>query len=910
MIGTAGTETMMRRIISDYSGRGALQRLCRGRFLRAEILEPRLLLAVSQGITDPELSELAAVYAGFDFSDIEARNVYVVDSADLTAATLRDAVAAAQKAAGADMILIRTTGASHTVTFSDANDTIVICDASPLLLAAVGDEGLIVDAAGHTRSIFISSGTSTMLGNLTLIGGSADNGGAIFNEGSLTLVGSTISSNTASLEGGGIYSISELTMINSVVSGNKASGNGGGVLLTGSFAADASIVHHVFVNCTITGNRAGLDESGKGGGIYFKGQDADFNIYSDLALNNSIIVDNRSAATTIDENIYNSVFYNEFTFDGVTSSYEFPVAALIDGDNNLTTFIYWVSYYDPDNLSQTGTNSLYHDSVPLFVRSYDFDLSKEGDYTLEESAISQAIDHGDNAKAVFKNVTAVSLDRSGKKRIQNNNVDLGAYEFAYYTDLAANNGGILSNEYVLQNSTIQISELSLVNNGGGASEAATIRFYASEDEYITTSDIFLGESEIFSIAGYASRTFNSGTFLTSPLSAGCSYYLGWIVDLPSDMVRSNNSGRCLTQLHLFAESSPFDIIELEKSFYTVQEGCSFFLSTAELPEPGITYWWDCGDGVFTEGNASDWVDVNRLGLSCGDYVIQLKAVLLNTKTVVAVGSAALRVTWNGPTISAKKTSIAEGQILKITLDSFFPGGRDVAQWTINWGDGQIQMFDSVSSFLKTAHCYAKTDETQTYNVILTLVDTNGSGSDVSYAITTHTVKDSQAMQALASDLEEGILSDDIAQQAVIGPTVMDKQREELRKDADKYYPQVLPTDYAIEIQPYQIEYSSSLDDTLLFPIANITVQSEFFAPGITISIAGFESNSWLRDLNKRLEEKINDEFIRREYQFASDAVGDYTFALPFAFPSMTNSDEVESAFETDSEQWLYLLDDY
>lgn len=75
----------------------------------------------------------------------------------------------------------------------------------------------------------------TLTGNGTLSGGSADNGGAIYNEGSLTIQNVTIQNCTASAKGGAIYSKGSLTMSGGSITSNTA-GNAAGIHLeSGSF---------------------------------------------------------------------------------------------------------------------------------------------------------------------------------------------------------------------------------------------------------------------------------------------------------------------------------------------------------------------------------------------------------------------------------------------------------------------------------------------------------------------------------------------------------------------------------------------------------------------------------------------------------------------------------------------------
>jgi hypothetical protein len=95
---------------------------------------------------------------------------------------------------------------------------------------------LTIDGAGqhvtvsgnHShRVLWVSSGATLSLENLTIANGSAVDGVGIFNAGTLTVTNSTISGNSAIMIGGGIHNEGTLTVTNSTISGNDALSGGG-----------------------------------------------------------------------------------------------------------------------------------------------------------------------------------------------------------------------------------------------------------------------------------------------------------------------------------------------------------------------------------------------------------------------------------------------------------------------------------------------------------------------------------------------------------------------------------------------------------------------------------------------------------------------------------------------------------
>jgi hypothetical protein len=125
-----------------------------------------------------------------------------------------------------------------------------------------------VDAGGHSRVFEVSNGSNVEFHGLTITGGSADEGGGVYNGATLTITASTISGNAARIDGGGIYNDGgTVTVTDSAVTENVAEIHGGGIYNDGGLATVAG--------STLSRNSAddgsGRGPAGEGGGIYNSG---------------------------------------------------------------------------------------------------------------------------------------------------------------------------------------------------------------------------------------------------------------------------------------------------------------------------------------------------------------------------------------------------------------------------------------------------------------------------------------------------------------------------------------------------------------------------------------------------------------------------------------------------------------
>jgi len=190
---------------------------------------------------------------------------------------------------GGDCVLV--TGTTNDITFSVTGTITLssglpaIANSSPGSLTIDGTgQAITVNGANSYQILYVNSGATLTLNDLTIANGSSgdEGGGGVYNSGTLTInnstfsgnnapgggggiisygtltvTNSTFSSNSATIEGGGIYSYGPLTVTNSTFSGNSAGYYGGGIFNEGATLT--------VTNSTFSGNSAILDD---GGGIY------------------------------------------------------------------------------------------------------------------------------------------------------------------------------------------------------------------------------------------------------------------------------------------------------------------------------------------------------------------------------------------------------------------------------------------------------------------------------------------------------------------------------------------------------------------------------------------------------------------------------------------------------------------
>src|SRR5215212_1118945 len=184
--------------------------------------------------------------------------------------SLREAIVAANAAAGADTITVP--NGTYTLTLSGKNEDAAATGdldiAGSLTLNGASAGSTIIDG-NNTDAVFDTftapSGTTINMSDLTIrsgntTGASFDGAGGIYVKNTVTmdLKNVNVLNNTANTSGGGIWNEGRLTITNGTISGNQANALGGGIRNAGTPAAALSIA-----NSTISNNVAE-----KGGGIH------------------------------------------------------------------------------------------------------------------------------------------------------------------------------------------------------------------------------------------------------------------------------------------------------------------------------------------------------------------------------------------------------------------------------------------------------------------------------------------------------------------------------------------------------------------------------------------------------------------------------------------------------------------
>ena len=229
-------------------------------------------------------------------------------------ATLRAAIMESNASPGSDVILLgaRTHTFSRDGRYEDDSFTGDLDIKGVVTIRGVGPRTTFINAADLDRAFHVFAGATLTLENLTIIGGEAFDGGAIFNQGTVILNNvnirlneaysqgggifnaagadlrvsrSSISQNTAGSRGGAVYNLGATTYISTTISTNVAASRGGG--LFNENAASSSLI-----NVTVARNVA----ASRGGGLYNESSDVRPVIPPTTTIGNSIIEGNSTTA--------------------------------------------------------------------------------------------------------------------------------------------------------------------------------------------------------------------------------------------------------------------------------------------------------------------------------------------------------------------------------------------------------------------------------------------------------------------------------------------------------------------------------------------------------------------------------------------------------------------------------------
>jgi CSLREA domain-containing protein len=256
----------------------------------------------------------------------------------------------------------------------------------------------------------ISVTNSTISGNVVI--GNRARGGGIRGRDNVTVSNSTISYNSSEYGGGGVYCSGVITMTDSAVFGNSAGQSGGGVtggseiivtnsLINGNVTgSEGGGIHQyssgarvVVTNSTVGGNTS---ETG-GGGIDTSGG---------VTATNSTVVDNVSGSGS--GGIQGGSVLLENSVVAQNSSPSDPDVQM----SNLTGSSYFIGSDDGDPMLRPIIDA---DGVTLYY------MPAPG---------SPLVDAGDNSLAVDPDGATLTTDQSGRSRIVNATVDIGAIELA------------------------------------------------------------------------------------------------------------------------------------------------------------------------------------------------------------------------------------------------------------------------------------------------------------------------------------------------------------------------------------------------------------------------------------------------------------------------------------------------
>ena len=157
-----------------------------------------------------------------------------------------------------------------------------------LMIEGPETASLIFDAGGQNRVFTIEPDVSVYLSDIIITGGSASEGGGIYNQGNLSVVSSLLTENDATQKGGGIYNLGTLEILDSTLSSNTSDvtndNHGGGAIYNeGDLTINGS---------TLAGNEANYTDTNSN--LYYTGGGAIYNNAGSLTLTDSVLSENSS----------------------------------------------------------------------------------------------------------------------------------------------------------------------------------------------------------------------------------------------------------------------------------------------------------------------------------------------------------------------------------------------------------------------------------------------------------------------------------------------------------------------------------------------------------------------------------------------------------------------------------------
>jgi hypothetical protein len=353
-------------------------------------------------------------------SPLESRDtptfIVVQNTADSGPNTLRDAINQANASPGFDEIDIDVIG---TVQFDSPLPDLT----TAMKIEGPGANQLTVRPSSYGSRVFtVRAGADVELDGMTIAEGKADFGGGVYNEGNLHVNGCSFDHNTAQLQGGGLYNKGNAELNDTSFFINVTFGAGGGIASLPGSALSLD-------QCTVVSNYA--EPNAIGGGVYLNGLNA--------TIEQSTIVGNYANFTNpagagaqyAGGGLYVSLnnpttayLHNTVVADNYRGNYQ-ETRDDIYGKVNINSRANFVSsesamvgIADANNENQVG-----HDGGFL-----DAHLKLHSDtrpYYVSPDVGSPLIDAGDDLNPL----PAGSKDESGRNRVVNNRVDIGAVEF-------------------------------------------------------------------------------------------------------------------------------------------------------------------------------------------------------------------------------------------------------------------------------------------------------------------------------------------------------------------------------------------------------------------------------------------------------------------------------------------------
>ena len=357
-----------------------------------------------------------------------------------------------------------------TVTFdADLVGTITLSDSELLI-----DKSIIIDTKGtditinankRSRIFNIASGITVELIGLTLTGGQASSGGAIYNDGTLMVIDCTISGNRAMSNGGAIFcaDTSILKLDRTKIISNTATEHGGGIYQNrGTFEA---------YNTLFAENTAR-----QGAAVYTKGTLPGYDsmttkiVSSTIANNSSIASGNNGAIYTDISNlslilpvkanreIYNTIFTGnsnnkDVYWDGITNA---SGSTTVIGNTIRTSG----GTFGFENIGVTVTYVGFNDVVTVSQLALDSNYRP----TAGSAAIDKVNKPDEYLPAIYR-----SKDLAGNSRVFNGSMDVGAYEFVTTKLSTPTLGDVIATS----SSTISVAWNAVTNANGYTIQYAT-----------------------------------------------------------------------------------------------------------------------------------------------------------------------------------------------------------------------------------------------------------------------------------------------------------------------------------------------------------------------------------------------------------------------------------------------------